>query len=174
MPRLFFALWPEDDVRREIITGARQLVPPGRHATPPGNVHLTLAFLGRQPDALLPALERIGDALRWQPFALELGVTGLFPKAKVAWLAPDSAPEPLLELKGQLDTALAGACMPIETKPFRPHVTLWRKAVDEPGAWPLAPVSWPVNCVALCASLAGPNGVIYRPVVRWMPAKVEP
>ena len=61
---LFFALWPDDDVRARIASAARQLkkahAPRGRWIEP-HRYHLTLRYLGAHatvPDALLAAAQR--------------------------------------------------------------------------------------------------------------------
>ena len=51
--RLFYALWPDQATRAALMRLQSGLA--GRRIAP-GNLHLTLAFLGMQPSALLPQL----------------------------------------------------------------------------------------------------------------------
>ena len=48
--RLFFALWPDASTADALATLAQQVAAEsGGRPTAPGNVHVTLAFLGDQP-----------------------------------------------------------------------------------------------------------------------------
>ena len=63
--RLFFALWPDADVTRQLTQVARQLTLEGRSRwVNPKNYHLTLAFVGEVPAAKLAVLQQIGGSLR--------------------------------------------------------------------------------------------------------------
>ncbi|MGV3652978.1 MAG: 2'-5' RNA ligase family protein, partial [Noviherbaspirillum sp.] len=67
--RLFFALWPDQETRTAL--AALQSHVPGRRIRP-GNLHVTLVFLGLQPAALLPTLRAILASLPPPDFLLEV------------------------------------------------------------------------------------------------------
>ena len=105
----------------------------------PGNLHLTLKFLGAVPEerieAIVAALGRSGSDLR--PFEARIHGLGAFPsvtRPRVIWAGVlDGAPE-MMELARRVDTALAALGFAREERPFSPHVTLGR--VRRPGRDP--------------------------------------
>ena len=80
-PNLFYALWPDDAVREELARLQTRLH--GRLTRPP-NLHLTLAFLGPQPEALQPLFDRevegFGEVFRMLSFE-EIGTATLQSRA---------------------------------------------------------------------------------------------
>ena len=55
--RLFLALWPDPATAAALAVLARDVAEHAHgKATPPENIHLTLAFLGNQPSAIVPDL----------------------------------------------------------------------------------------------------------------------
>jgi 2'-5' RNA ligase len=101
-------------------------LPLGR-AVEPGQLHLTLAFLGERPDAEIEEAHLALEGVRAAPFelrlrGLELGGDGP-PAALWARVAED---EPLRTLRARVLSALHGAGLPLERRRFRPHVTLAR------------------------------------------------
>jgi RNA 2',3'-cyclic 3'-phosphodiesterase len=125
--RLFFALWPDQDVTAEI--GAWQAAwqwP--RRAAPVKHerLHMTLHFLGDVAAARLPELvERAKVA--FDPFALEFGMGEVWPNG-VAVLLPNEQPAPLAELHQRLGDAMHRIGLHVEERAYRPHVTLARRA----------------------------------------------
>ena len=89
------------------------------------NLHLTLHFLGEQPEA---AVETLSDILLQAPrdaFSLALAGLGSFARTGVLWAGLTPAPA-LIRLQRQLGTALRQAGFPVEARAFRPHLTLVR------------------------------------------------
>ena len=85
------------------------------------NLHLTLLFLGNQPMSQIPQLSqqaaRVIENVAIRPFSIQLDRLGLFPKAKVAWIAPSQPPEPLLQLETQLRRAVTALGISVEERP---------------------------------------------------------
>ena len=98
--------------------------------TKPEQMHLTLAFLGEQPPE---ALERMYAAAQpctaLPPFDATLSGAGAFPnprRAHVLWLGITDGASQLVELATRLCSGLREAGFELETRPFRPHLTVAR------------------------------------------------
>lgn len=102
------------------------LLPLPRRVDPDG-FHLTLVFLGEQPEPVLEAAHDRFEAIRMAPFEVRLQGLGLFGGAKprAAW-AGVAASEPLMRLQSKLEQAARQAGIVVEARKFHPHVTLGR------------------------------------------------
>lgn len=97
----------------------------------PDNLHLTLAFLGELPSAVVP---RVSDALaevaaRHPPHPLRVQGSGTFgplDRPKVLWLAISGTLEPLMALQSALARKLALLGAAPDHEVFTPHITLAR------------------------------------------------
>jgi 2'-5' RNA ligase len=125
--RLFIALWPDPAIREQLRAWRDSFAWP-KAAAPvrTQQLHVTLHFLGNIPRARLPELVQ-GLGVGFAPFELELGQAELW-RGGIAVLAPDLAPPPLLALHGAIGEALQRLDLPLEARPYRPHVTLARRA----------------------------------------------
>ena len=112
----------------------RRALPTARWVRPEG-IHVTLKFLGEQPETLVAALDReVPAALqRLAPVTVKLEGGGFFPnprRARVAWVGGEA--EGLVEWARTLDVVAARLGIPPEQRPFSLHLTLAR--LDHP--WP--------------------------------------
>lgn len=97
----------------------------------PGNVHLTLKFLG---DVSPADVDRIGKVMQSvasdsKPFALRLDKLGCFPnprKPRVIWLGIEGDVDPLIRLQRALEQGLERQGWSSEGRRFHPHLTLGR------------------------------------------------
>jgi 2'-5' RNA ligase len=125
--RLFIALWPDAGTRDAVAAWRREWHWPAHSAlVRPERLHVTLHFLGDV------AVERVPELVRsvqvpFHPFGLELGHGEVWPNG-VAVLQPERIPAPLAHLQDALGDALARLALPVETRPYRPHITLARRA----------------------------------------------
>ena len=130
--RLFFCV----PLPQEAKDRAARALAPARGAaaelswTKPEHMHLTLAFLGEQPPE---ALERMYAAAEpcggLKPFEATLAGAGAFPnarRARVLWLGITEGASQLIELATRLCSGLQAAAFELETRPFRPHLTVAR------------------------------------------------
>jgi len=132
--RLFFCV----PLPQEAKDGAARALAPARRVagdgsvswTKPEQMHLTLAFLGEQPPE---ALERMyGAAMpcsELQAFDASLTGVGAFPnprRAHVLWLGISQGASELSALAERLCSGLRAAGFELETRPFRPHLTVAR------------------------------------------------
>ncbi len=138
--RLFLAINPEPGVRRALIDETQSL----REAGPELNwmdesrLHLTLKFLGEQPDAVVPPLRDAVDmvAQRHRVFSMQIAGIGAFPnfrRARVVWVGIHR--EPRLELlHHDIEVACQDLGFEVEGRSFRPHLTLARVREGTPEA----------------------------------------
>lgn len=148
-PRLFLALWP-DKATCNALT-AWQSALSGRKV-PPENLHMTLVFLGEQPQGRIPELARLIASL--PPFAIHLVLDkqGYFTRSKIAWAGTSRPPEALMQLCQILKTSLPDNILPPgRPLPFRPHITLARKS-SRPQHGEFSPVSWHASRLVLVES----------------------
>ncbi len=134
--RLFVAVWPDAAVREALAAWQRSWrLPRGAALVPTERLHLTLHFLGEVAPAQLPALAA-GLRVGFEPFELRFGRGEVWPRGTVV-LRPAATPPALAALHGRLAAALAALALPVDPRPFQPHVTLARRATGAaalPGA----------------------------------------
>ena len=142
--RLFLALWPDDATRAGIAAWQRQWAwPPEAAPVPAERLHLTLHFIGNVPREKLPRLAS-GLKVAFAPFDFELHHGEVWPNT-VAVLQPDGAPPEMKRLHDDLAGALRRLDLPVEGRPFRPHVTLARHARGAVPPADHASVHWPAS-----------------------------
>jgi 2'-5' RNA ligase len=157
--RMFVALWPGQSVRAALCEWRDGVVwPASASPTRTEQLHVTLHFLGSVERERVPELA-LGLDVGMAPFELEFGHAEIWPGG-IAVLAPDLAPAPLLALHGALGAALERLGMTPETRPYRPHVTLARRAGALKSAIVGPPIRWQVDGYALMESKVG-NGSEY-------------
>jgi len=166
--RLFVALWPSPAVQRELAALAAD-VSLGVSVSP-GNLHLTLAFLGsssaQQEACYRRALSGL-PGLRFPPMALDVDRLGFWREPRILWAGPKEAPAALLALVDDLNALLRPCGFTPETRPFQAHITLKRKFPGPAPAWGTRPpVRWLADTVALVWSQSTPQGVRYQPLLR--------
>lgn len=166
--RLFFAVMPAPAETRRLATLAGRLavLTDGR-AQSGANLHLTLAFLGQVPRAQLPSLKAIGNACRHHP-ASRLTLSRLTALRSTLCLEPESTPVPLATLQRDLSRSLTAAGFLLESRRFRPHLSLVRhaRAPVPPGAG-FDPVELALDHLVLMHSDRLPQGARYTELGRW-------
>ena len=166
--RLFFALWPDPETRAAIAALARDV---SREASgrpvAADNVHVTLAFLGEQPAAIVPRLCASAAALEFSTFRLALDDVGCWRNTGIAWLGASETPTALAALQSGLAAALASLGIALDPRPFAPHLTLARRIATTVRRRLPQPVDWNVTSFALVASELDRGGARYRVVDAW-------
>ncbi|MFQ1003520.1 RNA 2',3'-cyclic phosphodiesterase [Modestobacter sp. SSW1-42] len=111
--------------------------------TAPERWHLTLVFLGDVPAPLLaPLTAAVGAAVAGTPpLSLQLAGAGRFGSRRrpaVCWAGLAGDVVPLTALAGRLADAARAVGLPVEDRPFRPHLTVgrWRPGQDADAALP--------------------------------------
>jgi 2'-5' RNA ligase len=159
--RLFLAVWP-DAAALERITGwrARQSWPAGVRLTPPEKLHATLHFIGEVPHAGVAPLAEALAAARFAPGQMLPGSAEIW-AGGIAILHAE-VDEPLLALHAQVAEVLRRQQLPLDARPWRPHITVARHAQ---GAQLLGLRPAPACAVAeftLCESVGGRYDVLRR------------
>lgn len=175
--RLFFAIELPDDVRATL--GALEILDNRDYRwVNPALMHLTLAFLGEQPETRLHDLEDIGRsaARASTDGVLQLGEAGHFGTLRaprVLWVDIRGDVDRLFALQRELTDALRVRHFPTEEREFRAHITLARRREDASGP---APRGWPptvkraefaLEQLTLMQSRLSPRGPTYMPLAHF-------
>ncbi len=167
--RLFFALWPSDELQGELATWAHQAAGKGR-AMRRENIHLTLAFLGATDPELLPILVERARAVRFAPIRLMLDRVGYWRHNRIIWCGTDNEPQALTALVADLRAGLGGAGIRYDPKPFVTHLTLVREATGLPRTPAWVPLVWEARDFVLVSSVRVEGRISYQ-VIRRFPAQ---
>jgi 2'-5' RNA ligase len=137
----------------------------------PGNLHLTLRFIGEVDEGVASDIDVALARIRTPRFAISLAGAGCFggDRPRLLWIGVADN-DALFQLRDRVEAALRRAGMAPDTRRYSPHVTLARlKQVTVPqvqeflGANALfrtAPV--PVERFSLVASYPTKSGAIYE------------
>jgi 2'-5' RNA ligase len=130
--RIFVGIKLDDRVQKEIesfLKPFKKISSPLRWVKP-GNVHLTLKFIGEVSDDQYSHIERrLSDTeFAAGPIELKLSGCGKFGKGdslNIFWIGVDPDPT-LTEIYDRIETSLAKAGIEKENRPFKPHLTVGR------------------------------------------------
>jgi len=175
--RLFFALWPDEAMRRAMAEATRNAArASGGRPVPAVNLHVTLAFLGSVPERQMSQLGAIArraatlcgaaapppaDGTR-----IELAFEHLeyWRAAHLLCAVPAEPPAPVAALARRLQALLSEGGFAPDLKPFRPHVTVVRKVSRAGPAGKMHPVVWRFAELALIESRPLAAGALYSVV----------
>ena len=177
--RTFIALELGKEPRRALAELLEKLSAelPGVRWSKPGNVHLTLRFLGEINDALIPEVAEAAReaAARCPPLFLKLGRPGAFGgrSPRVLFLRVEGDLEELARVYSELENELEKRGFGREERSFKPHLTLGRrKKGSVPPSWTelvsLKEITdWEAEEIVLFSSTLTPSGPIYTPLGRF-------
>ena len=99
--------------------------------TAPANIHLTVVFLGDVAEKDIPFIEGAAGEIcsRFRPFDASVNGVGIFGprgRPRVLWAGVDGETERLALCKRELLEALKPVGLELDSRPFRPHLTLGR------------------------------------------------
>lgn len=144
----------------------------------PEQMHLTLVFLGDVVDARVPELAAaLGRGIDQRPFDVTFESVGVFPARgapRVLWVGVGAGADEVASLQRELAARLAALGVPLEDRPFRPHLTLarWRESrpPDSERALKAAPrgivARARIDGATLYQSRLSPAGSTYTPLAR--------
>lgn len=166
MKRLFIALWPNQETRKQIDLIKRSIAPAGLKMVKCDDLHITLIFLGNI-SAESEAMIRQGmQNISAQPFTLYFDQLAFWRKPRVLCLLTEQYDQQLLRLYKALQRELQQCNIAIDDRLYKPHITLARKAnklidMDVPL------VKWRAKSFCLVESISTPEGVHYQVLQRW-------
>ncbi len=160
--RLFFALWPNPQVRAQLADWGRTLhAACGGRMIRPENLHMTLGFLGDVEEARIAQVEQAAGEVAPQAGSLVLDEAGYWKHNRIAWAGASALPPELQTLVAELRGSLSRINIGFDSKEFVAHVTLLRNA-HEPRALPELPaIAWPLQGFVLVQSVTLPAGSRY-------------
>ena len=165
--RVFLALWPEREVRRQLVQCQTGLnISEGRKVSA-DNLHVTLHFMGSLSVTLVNKLTVACQQVSVEPHQLELDTVGGFKRAQIVWLGSSECPQALLNLHRQLGKLLQAFDIETDDRVFTPHVSLFRKVRRLPETQQVNPVLWSVNDFVLVESETLESGPRYRVLHRF-------
>lgn len=184
--RLFFALWPDEAVRTRLAEEAGRLHEglAGR-ITRTETVHLTLVFIGDLARDRIPGLIERLDAVDAAAFTIDFDRADCWEHNRIAFLTASRPPDALYGLVAQLEQALADLAIPFDRRPYKPHITLLRKArcpnrnpaagrVSESPEWgDFEPITWSAEGFVLVESVSTPEGIRYDVLRSFPPIKTR-
>ena len=140
----------------------------------PGNIHLTLKFLGHTPFEAADNINEVLKDLVTNHSGMELNITGTgcFPKIerpRVLWLGIDGNIDQLQDFVADLNIKLEKLGFPLDENEFIPHITLARikyPPKDTPDISNFIntsydPIKFNINRIRFMSSELFPNGPIY-------------
>jgi 2'-5' RNA ligase len=131
--RTFIAIEIPDEIRNKIGELQVSLKKFGGRIswTKPGNIHLTLKFLGDTDENLIDeiASQLKESAASIQPIQITIRTVGTFPNFKnprVIWIGAESEQKQLAELAAKIEAGVERFGFKKENRPFSAHLTLGR------------------------------------------------
>ena len=130
--RLFIALDIDDTIRDRIsrfTDGVSGFAPEARWVKPE-SLHITLKFIGEQPDAMIDQIKHALTTVKTISLTIHFRGYGFFPTAKSArvfWIGMEAGPD-LASLARTIDKNTATLGIPKEARAYSPHLTLARGA----------------------------------------------
>lgn len=134
--RLFVALDIPDSIRAKMstfVSGVRGFAPDVRWVSPE-SLHVTLKFIGEQPDDRLGVIKDALASLKADGMDVGFRSTGFFPtanSARVFWIGIE-ADARLANLAAAVDKSLEPLGIEREQRAFSPHLTLARSGSGRP------------------------------------------
>lgn len=179
--RVFFALQPARSVQSALHALANKAAggQSGR-CVKAENIHLTLVFLGEVETEQIATLRAIAADVAagmhkaasmneqpLPPFSLTIQGTRFWKKNRIVMASVVQYPPVLFALADAIKTALMSAGFSCEARPFKPHITLIRKAGAHTPLTLEQPIQWDVDDWLLMQSRLSAESAHYTELGRW-------
>lgn len=165
MKRLFFALWPDHNTRRQCSQFSAGMRGCGKPVST-NNLHVTVVFLGLVDAARQQAMSEAAGQIAIEPLCLTFDRIEFWKKPAVVCLCAERVDTVLSTWVETLTDAALENGISVDVRPYKPHVTLLRKAKQLPPA-EFEPIIWRAEGFCLVESCSTPEGVEYRVLERW-------
>lgn len=165
--RYFFALSPDANSRMQIQHIMKRLPDdPTLKLQTTANLHQTLLFLGELDQTQLNTLLENTSSISSPVIEMKFDHLTFWEEPKIFCLTSRLPSIALYQLVNRLQEIAARAGIKIDEKPYRPHITLARKA-RESIILPIAPVRFKAEQLILMKSVSTEHGPQYQPVRQW-------
>lgn len=178
--RAFSAIAVPDSVRETIRRTQKRCTDAGLafRAVRPDSVHLTIQFFQSIPKDAVAEIAGVHEecAGHTPPLDLQCRGLGVFPnikRARVLWMGLIEETGALMRLNACIHRALAELGHPVESRPFRPHLTVGRAKgrmnpkriadlIAEIATWP--ETAFTAQGLTLYQSRLTPSGAVHTPL----------
>lgn len=151
--RLFIAINFNDETRAKLLTLRDELRSRSESGnfSLPGNLHLTLAFIGEVNPKKLDKIKAILDTVTVSPFKATIERLGTFSRGTL-WYTGLSEDKPLMILQRETLHKLGLCGFEMDGRKYTPHITLGREVVTDTAPWQIVPFSETVTSIDLMKS----------------------
>jgi len=166
MKRLFFALCPDNRARKQINGLNQSISSADLKKVNSANLHLTLVFLGQVDSQAEAKIKERANDINIQPFSLHFEQLDFWKKPRILCLTSQQYDPQLLILVNALKTIAQQCDIETEDRPYRPHITLARKASQNINR-KIGGINWQAHSFCLLQSCSTPTGVNYQILQSW-------
>ncbi|MDF1683408.1 MAG: RNA 2',3'-cyclic phosphodiesterase [Legionellaceae bacterium] len=169
-PTYFFTLMPDPATASALYQRARVFTEhTSCQPTPPENLHLTLAYLGRLHTAELNNLTNLKSPCPIAPFELIISDVKHWSEINISYLAPSLSSEPLEKLHAFLNQHIVQQGLKPERRAFVPHITITRDDSHGLKSHKIKPVPWFIHelCLVQSPPRAPQASSDYTIIQRW-------
>ena len=167
--RVFFAIKPDDAALKQLSHLAKRLASTyGGQKTKKANIHLTLAFLGEIAIDRLATLRSAAKGVKATTFYFSFDEIRYWKHNQIIYAGTSKCTPELLTLVNNLRNTLSTNSFAFDSRAYKPHITLVRKAKPGRTLPNLAkPISWRVAEWFLIQSKQTDCGINYISLDRW-------
>jgi RNA 2',3'-cyclic 3'-phosphodiesterase len=167
MARLFFALWPNDEIRNKLSGVCNQFESEKTRLVKKTNLHITLEFLGEvSNEAQQELIEKVAR-IQCKPFDIELVRIGWWQKPAILWIGTTHLPKSLIDLVTSIKKCVKQQGLKTDNREYKPHVTIARKVTQAVVSKETFHIPWHVNSFVLVVSKSTEAGVDYQVIHEW-------
>jgi 2'-5' RNA ligase len=165
--RLFFALWPDEQVRKQFHQLQKTLDLSAGRLVHKADLHITLQYLGQANKDQLDCAKAAASRVDGASFRLEIDSIHHWHRPRVLWAGLADMPGELHYLVRQLGEQLTTCGFPPEERRYHPHVTLARKVRNASSFQLTDVIPWVAEDFVLVASHTDGRVPRYEPVARF-------
>lgn len=166
MKRLFFALWPDAEVKAQCAKIIHGFDNGKGRKIPPENLHVTLLFLGNISNEKELALKEAIRGVFIPDIELCFNKLSFWKKPGILCLTASKIDPALIKLVDNLSSAAKKLGITVDEHTYHPHVTLFRK-VNGIAGYNFEPITWQSSSICLVESTLILQSSEYRVIETW-------